>query len=361
MLLVLWPVLKLLIQILLSPFSLLYGIITFMRNLLYDQGIFKSTSFNSPKTIIVGNLSLGGTGKTPHIEYLIELLQGSFSIATLSRGYKRKTKGFIIASDKSSSSDIGDEPLQFFKKFKSIIVSVCEDRVYGILQLINKYPKTNIVLLDDAFQHRAIKAGLNILITEYNNLYVDDYVIPSGRLREWKSGSKRADIIIVSKTPQTISKNEQISIKNKLSPLSHQSVFFTKIIYGELLPFTSSAKKTVNLSQKFSILAFAGIANPKPFSDKLKTQFASVTTIKFGDHHDYTINDIKKIQDSFDKINNENKIIITTEKDIMRLSLTEIFNEVQDIPIFYIPIEVKFHGDSSEEFNKKVIDYVGTN
>ena len=233
------------LQIILLPLSLLYGTILLIRNKCYDWGILKSTQFNLP-VIVVGNLTLGGTGKTPHIEYLIRLLKNNHKIATLSRGYKRKSKGFLLSNEDSTINDIGDEPLQYKLKFDPLIVAVDEKRVNGINNIKKIHPETDIILLDDAYQHRAVKAGLNILITEYNRPYNKDYVIPSGRLREFSCGSDRADIIIVSKTNADLSLLERKNVINQLKPKLHQAIYFSYIKYGEITPFTNTAKNTPN-------------------------------------------------------------------------------------------------------------------
>ena len=348
-------------SIILFPFSLIYGLILSIRNKLYDWNIFKSISFSTP-IISVGNLSLGGTGKTPHIEYLINLLSPNLKIATLSRGYKRKTKGFLLSNENSTIEDIGDEPLQYRLKYKDIIVAVDEKRVNGIKEIKRIHPETETILLDDAYQHRSVKPGINILITEFNKLYCNDYVIPSGRLRELPAGSKRADIIIVSKSLKKLSNSERNQIIKALSPDSNQSVYFSFIEYGKIKAFTSRAKETVcNESHKSDLLLLTGIAKPAPLVEKLTQDFNSIEHIKYSDHHSFTKLDITNIKDTYQNIESNNKIIITTEKDIMRLSLPSILKQIQDIPIFYIPIEICFHGDDKKEFDQKILDYVATN
>lgn len=348
-------------SIILSPFSLIYGSILSIRNKFYDWNIFKSTSFASP-IISVGNLSLGGTGKTPHIEYLINLLSPNLKIATLSRGYKRKTKGFFLSNENSTIEDIGDEPLQYRLKFKVLIVAVDEKRVNGIEKIKRIHPETEAILLDDAYQHRSVNPDINILITEFNKLYCNDYVIPSGRLREFHSGSKRADIIIVSKSPNTLSNSERNQIIKELSPQSNQSVYFSFIKYGMIKAFTSKAKEMVcDENHKSDLLLLTGIAKPEPLVEKLTKEFNSIKHIKYTDHHTFTNSDVNSIINSYKKIQGNNKIIITTEKDIMRLSLPNILKQLQNVPIFYIPIEICFHGNDKKEFDKKILDYVTTN
>lgn len=352
---------KKIIPLLLSPFSLIYGTLLHIRNKFYDWNIFKSFSFNIP-IISVGNLTLGGTGKTPHVEYLIRLLKKDYEISTLSRGYKRKTKGFLISSEDSTVNCIGDEPLQYKLKFNQIKVAVDEKRVRGIRKLKKIYPKTNLILLDDAFQHRSVKPRVNILITEFNNLYINDSMFPSGRLREWKTGSNRANIIIVSKTDPNLSEITKNQIKNKLNPKSYQKIYFSSVKYGEITPFTMQAKAiTQNISNDYSALLLTGIAKPKPFFEALSKQYKLVKHIKFSDHHNFKDSDIENIIKEFNTLKETTKFIISTEKDIMRLSLPQILNKLQDIPIFYIPIEIDFLGKDKNDFDNQIIKYVTKN
>jgi len=349
------------IKLLLQPLSILYGSILYIRNKLYDWSLFKSQQFKLP-IISVGNLTLGGTGKTPHTEYLIRLLQDKHNLTTLSRGYKRKTKGFYLAQNNTTVSEIGDEPLQYKVKFNKINVAVDEKRVHGVQQILKKIPKTDLILLDDAFQHRAISPGMSILITEYNNLYIDDQVIPSGKLREWKKGSERADIIIVSKTPSNLTQSEKNKIYSKLKPKPYQKIYFSFTKYKLLTPFSKSAKDFKNkISKKSSILLLTGIAKPTPLFNSLKKEYSKINHVQFSDHHNYTNTDIELIIKKFKEINGNNKFIISTEKDIMRLSLPQILNQLQDIPIFYIPIEICFHGNDKIEFDEQIIKYVSKN
>jgi len=349
--------LKYIRHILLYPFSILYGFIVFIRNKLFDWKIFSSISFETP-TICVGNLTVGGVGKTPHVEYLIRLLSHTHNIATLSRGYKRKTKGFIKANKDTTHIDIGDEPLQYHLKFPKIQVNVDEDRVHGIKQIEKSNDNINVILLDDAYQHRSVKAGLNILITEYNDLYINDSILPSGRLRESKRGSSRANIIIVSKTPEKLSQSEMKTISKDLSYKSYQSLFFSYVKYTEIIPFT---KNIVQYNNKTSVLLLTGIVNPIPLLNHLKKQFNCVDHLEFSDHHNYTLQDINTINSTFNNIKNENKLIITTEKDLMRLSLPEISKNLQNLPLYYIPIKICFHESEKNNFDSQIIKYVTTN
>ena len=329
------------------PFSLLYGLITSIRNYLYNNNILKPNQFKTP-TIVVGNLSVGGTGKTPQIEYLIRLLQKDYKIAVLSRGYKRKSKGFIIADENVSAEIIGDEPFQYYKKFPSIIVSVDADRTNGIKQLEALDNPPDIILLDDAFQHRKVKGGFNILLTSYNNLYVNDSMLPTGTLREIASGAKRAQIIIVTKCPTNLSEDEQFEISKKLNPTLEQTVFFTTIEYDNELKGTSN----INLSdlENTEILLVTGIANPTPLTEYLKDKKIKFKHLKYPDHYHFKKSDIAEISSEFNLLQSNNKVVLTTEKDYVR-----IFASLQNLN--YILIKTKFV-QKKTNFDKLIIKYV---
>jgi tetraacyldisaccharide 4'-kinase len=350
------------LKILLFPVSFLYGAVTFIRNWLFDKGIFKATSFDFP-VICVGNLCYGGTGKTPLIEYIIRILNNNGrKISTLSRGYGRKTKGFIIADEKCSSCHIGDEPCQFYNKFRNITVAVDEKRVRGIEQLKSLIPELNAVLLDDAFQHRKVKAGLSILLTDYYFLYTDDHLIPTGTLRELRSGADRADIIVVTKTPVVLSPITKKSIIDKLQTKPNQSVFFSQIKYGTLLPVGEDIMDIGNHDKKFyTILLITGIANPYPLEEYLRRYCVELILKKYKDHHEYTDDDLDDIKETFKYILGKNKIIVTTEKDMIRLRDSDKATHIKDLPLYYIPIEVDFHGGDKEMFDKIIIEYVDKN
>ncbi len=347
------------ISFFLYPIALLYGMINFLRNKCYDWGILRKTSFNFP-VISVGNLSMGGSGKTPHVEYLVRLLKNNFKLATLSRGYGRNTRGFLIASAKSHSKEIGDEPVQFKQKFPDLLVAVDEKRVHGIRQLKNKHPEIEVVVLDDAFQHRALKPGLNILLTDFHNLYPEDYPFPTGQLREFRNGSKRADIIIVTKTPSILSPITVRRIQGLIKPKPYQKLYFSYIKYGLITLMPGS--KAPEVPDKYNtVLMFAGIANIYPLEEHVRLLTNHLEILQFGDHHDYTLKDLEKIREKFETIYTRNKIIITTEKDAMRLSLPEIPEFISDLPIYYIPIEIKIHRDYRKDFNDQIINYVTEN
>jgi len=351
------------IRILLLPVSWLYGFIVFLRNKLYDLGIFTSHEFDIP-LISVGNLVVGGTGKTPHIEYLIRLLKSEFYIATLSRGYGRKTKGFILADSQFNASKIGDEPAQFKNKFNNIRVAVDGNRVRGVKKLKELFPSLQTILLDDAFQHRAIKPGLSILLTDFSKLYLSDYMVPSGALREFKSGAQRADIIIVTKCPEILLPIERKRIINSIHPTTYQHIYFSYIKYGDFTPIhlkTSALAKEFYFERNYTILLLTGIANTSSLIYYLKEKVKTIVPVKFPDHHLFTIKNIELIKDKFNSIASENKIILTTEKDAMRLKGLEFAKTLEELPILYIPIEIEFHNKDKEGFNEQLLHYVRAN
>ncbi|MDT7832893.1 tetraacyldisaccharide 4'-kinase [Flavobacteriaceae bacterium S356] len=334
-----------LVRFLLFPFTILYDLITSIRNLLYDKGNFRSTSFTIP-IIAVGNLSVGGTGKTPQIEYLIRLLRER-SVAVLSRGYKRKTSGFVLLNSNHSSEDVGDEPLQFFRKFPNIAVAVDANRVAGI-QRLKKEVNPEIILLDDAYQHRKVKAGFYVLLTKYGELYSDDFILPTGNLRESRRGAKRADLILVTKCPETLGLKEKERIKKKLKPLHGQHVYFTAISYGQVLK--GSMPIAVDELSDYTVLLITGIAIPQPLLDFLSTRKIKYQHLKFPDHHQFSPSDIDTIQKKFEAISAPQKIMVTTEKDYVRLS-----DQIKGLS--YIEIETQFLNDS-DKFDKEILKFV---
>jgi len=348
-------------NIILSPISLLYGIVTAVRNLLYNKELLGSTRFNFP-VISVGNITVGGTGKTPHVEFLIELLQAKYKVAVLSRGYKRRTKGFLLASENSNSQTIGDEPFQIYQKFKNTTVAVDEKRVHGIQQLKRIQPDINVVLLDDAFQHRAVNPGLKILLTDYSRLYIHDSLLPGGLLRECKSGSKRADIIIVTKCPPTISNVEIVSISNKLKPLPHQIIYFSTIEYGELKPVFNADNMQKNDSnlKKTTILLVTGIVSPMPIVEHFRAANTHIELLAFPDHHHFTTNNYSEIEQKFIHLQSDKKIILVTEKDAARIVSSPNFPESLKNCIYFLPIRIQFLQNKQTQFSQNVINYVET-
>lgn len=343
------------------PLAWIFGLITSIRNRLYDIGVLKSYS-PQKHTICVGNLSVGGSGKTPHVSYLVDLLKSEFKLATLSRGYKRKTTGFVTATDKSTSKEIGDEPLLYKTKYPFLNVFVEANRVKGVKKISELEPDTNVIILDDAFQHRAIKCGLNIVVSEYDNLYFNDYLLPVGRLRESKSGMSRADIIIVSKTPDKTTAVDIRNVLKDIKPLAHQHVFFSYLKYGELYSISNvnEVLSTLNDLFRYKLIVFTGIANANPMLTYLREYSAGVSHLPFNDHHDFTPTDLNTIQKYYDSFEGGNKIIVTTEKDLMRLKEPEIWPIAERMNIFVLPVEVTFK-DKTEDFNNTILKYVRAN
>jgi tetraacyldisaccharide 4'-kinase len=332
-----------LLRKLLFPFAILYGFITSLRNYLFDKGILKSCVFDIP-VIAVGNLSVGGTGKTPQIEYLIRLLSPNYKVATLSRGYKRKSEGFVLADATSTAEILGDEPFQYFQKFPQIQVAVDADRQNGITQLLNQENKPEVILLDDAYQHRKVKAGFYILLTAYDDLFCDDFMLPTGNLRESRSGAKRANMIIVTKCPPTISQLAQEKIKQKIG--SDLPVFFSFIDYDDKV-YNENVSITVSEVKLKDKLLLAGIAKPKPFFEYLQSENDEIMV--FSDHHHFSESEILGI-----KSKAKEKMIITTEKDFVRLEA-----EILKTQLYYLPIKSQFISNQ-ETFDKTILNYVGT-
>jgi len=341
------------IRYILLPFSFLYEGIISIRNKLFDRNFFRSATFDIP-LICIGNLSLGGTGKTPMVEYLVKMLRGKYKVATLSRGYKRKTKGFFIANENSKTSDIGDEPMQLYKKFSGITVAVDEDRVMGIPKILNDKPETEIIILDDAFQHRQVAAGLNILLTEYNHLYTNDYLLPAGNLRDSKVSSKRADIIIVTKCKSNLNEDEKKALIKELNPLQKQKIYFTKIKYET--PYHLFTKEKYTIRPETLVFLICGIANPQKIEEEIISKGASHKMLRFNDHHVYNSTDVKKINEEFSKIDSPTKIILTTEKDASRL--LKFGNDLKSLPLFVLPMSHEFLFDESSEFEKSILEFV---
>lgn len=337
------------------PVSFLYGAILWIRNWLYDKNYLQSAVFNFP-IICVGNLAVGGTGKSPMVEYLVLLLKKNYAVATLSRGYKRKTIGFGIANENTTALEIGDEPMQFHQKFPDITVAVGEERLVAIPQLLHDKPGTELIILDDAFQHRQVRAGLNILLTEYTNLYTRDFQLPAGDLRDIKKSAGRAEIIIVTKCPHNLSREEKEMITRELKPKEGQSVFFTEILYAQ--PYHLFKKNTVIITPDTDILLICGIANPKPLKEFLSTHVNTYDMLLYPDHHIFSIDDLDEIKKQFKKIQSRNKIIVTTEKDAVRIMKFE--NELQDFPIYVLPIQHSFMFNEGVPFYILVEQFVNS-
>jgi tetraacyldisaccharide 4'-kinase len=347
------------LQVILLPVSLCYGIAMHIRNILFDLHILPSRSFDKP-LISVGNLTYGGTGKTPHIEYLIRLLTPAKFVATLSRGYGRKSNGFILASKRSNVKYIGDEPLQFLKKFEGVKVAVDEKRSRGAGILLQKYPDLDVILMDDAFQHRYVKPSLSILLTDYHHLYSEDMVIPSGSLREFRLGANRADIIVVTKTPKIFSPITRRRIIEELRPKEIQQIYFSYIKYTDPVPVFDTVTTPFPVKVT-NILLFTGIANDYPLREYLERMCSELVVLKFADHHPYKIKDIDEITRRFRDLPTQKKIIVTTEKDVMRLKTPELSSYLKNLPLFCVPMEIDFHGSDKEKFDNEILKYVEKN
>jgi tetraacyldisaccharide 4'-kinase len=340
------------LRVLLLPFSLIYGLIVIIRNFLFDAGLFKSRKFDLP-VIAVGNLEVGGAGKSPMTEYLIRLLKNEFKLATLSRGYGRQTKGYVIATINSTAAEIGDEPAQFKHKFTDVTVAVCEKRVDGITQLQNDH---ELIILDDAYQHRAVKPGLSILLFDYNSLGNPHWVLPAGNYREPFFGKWRAGIIIVSKCPADLPQDELEKIVTNIAPQPYQQMFFTTINYLGLQDLGGKEDHTV-LDADTAIFLLTGIANPQPLVNHIKKHTLNVIHHNYPDHHRFSLKNITKLADEFAAHPSQKKVIITTEKDAQRLGEQELLPLVKKLPILVMPIGISFlHHE--QEFNKMIIAYV---
>lgn len=341
-----------------TPLSYLYGGGVFVRNKLFDSGILKSYRFKIP-VISVGNIAVGGTGKTPHIEYLIELLRTEYTVAVLSRGYKRKTKGFILANEYTSPADIGDEPYQIYRKYgSSIYVSVCESRVEGIRKLKAHYPEISVILLDDAFQHRYVEPALSIVLTEFSRPFYNDRFLPLGNLRDSvHSVRARADAVIVTKCPETIKPVDFRLFKKYLNLFPYQKLFFSKIVYGSPKPVFGS---NINCMPSFDlmtvqdmVLLVTGIANPRPLTGYLKKFGMYLRIMPYADHHNFTRSDFEDIQEVFSQLKGSRKYILTTEKDAVRMMVNPYFPEKLKDRIFYLPVRTMFLPyDQKETFDQ---------
>ena len=351
------------IKILLYPFSLLYGFAVLIRNRLFDLNLLKSTEFDVP-VISVGNITVGGTGKTPHIEYLVRLLQKDFEVATLSRGYKRKTRGFRRVDLDSTVAEAGDEPIQLKHKFTEITVSVCEKRVTGVNELVQDKTKNipDVILLDDAFQHRRITPGVNILLIDYNRPLKDDLLLPAGRLRESKIQMRRANIIIFTKCPPEVTPIKQRILKKDVRLKPYQELFFTKLDYDRILPvFPKDETEEITDIGEYSLLVVTGIASPQSMHKHLGSVSNDIKTRTFPDHYYFSSNDIDLIMNDFNEIKSKKKIIVTTEKDAFRFKDLPDINDAFKKVLYYLPVHVKFLDNEGKSFNKKILNYVGEN
>ena len=345
----------------LQPLSWLYGLGVGFRNLLFEMGILKSRSFSVP-VISVGNITVGGTGKTPHVEYLIRLLKGQCKVAVLSRGYKRKSHGFVLADENSTVRDIGDEPYQMKTKFPDITVAVDRKRTRGITRLTSgdKDSQAGVILLDDAFQHRYVKPGINIMLVDYHRLIIYDQLLPSGRLREPVKSKDRADIVIITKCPTDMKPMEYRVITKAMSLYPYQQLFFSTHEYEPLRPvFPKIAKKVDNLNG-MNVLLLSGIASPEQMFIDLQSRASQITPLSFSDHHNFKKKDIQRINEAFAELPSP-KVIITTEKDETRLLNTEGLSDEVKRSLYVQPIRIKFMLNQEETFNKSIIGYVRKN
>ena len=340
-------------RILLFPFSLLYGLIVIIRNYLFDKQFLKSTSFNLP-IINVGNLSVGGTGKSPMVEYLVSMLKEKYKVATLSRGYKRKTIGYALATAETTALEIGDEPMQFHTKFSDVAVAVGEERIVVIPQLLHDRPDTEVIILDDAFQHRSIIPGYNILLTAHDDLFTRDFFLPTGDLRDQRRSYKRANMVVVTKCPPTMTTDEQQTIIKEIKPLTNQKVLFTTIEYGTPYHIITHNLKYITSQQE--LLLVCGIANPAPLKNYLMQYSKTYVQQSYTDHHIFTIDDLKNIQLKFEEITASEKMIITTEKDATRL--LKFKEELLFMPVYVLPIRHRFLFGGDVHFDTQVNKFI---
>ncbi len=350
------------LSIILWPLSLLYGAGVRLRNQLFDWGILKSKTFDVP-IICIGNLAVGGTGKTPLTEYLIRMLKSKFRIAVVSRGYKRSTKGLVLATQEHTCQEIGDEPFQMRQKFPDILIALDGNRCRAIEHLLSlpKEQRPEVILLDDAFQHRYVAASFTILLTDYGCMFYQDHLLPIGRLREPANGKQRADLIIVSKTPIDLKPIEYRITETNMHLKAHQAVFFTYIQYGSLQPIFPNALPIVHpFPQEYSILLVTGIASPRPLIEEVKKWGNELRILSFPDHHDFKESDIKKMHARFQAISNKQKIILTTEKDASRLSQNPYITEDMKQHLFYIPICIGFQNEQDKEFEQTIVKHIKT-
>ncbi|KPK79822.1 MAG: hypothetical protein AMS27_17675 [Bacteroides sp. SM23_62_1] len=350
--------------ILLYPFSLLYGLVVYLRNFLFDYQIIESKEFDIP-IISVGNIALGGTGKTPHVEHLIRLLKDDFRIAVLSRGYRRKTRHFILANENSTFTQIGDEPRQIKQKFPDIHVAVDRKRVHGIWELIKTIPNLDVIILDDAYQHRYVKAGLSILLIDFNRPLSEDFLLPAGRLREQPFEKRRANIILITKCPDRLKPIERRIVVKDLKLYPFQHLYFTKIKDDNPIPVFQIPGKPLSREDikkmKPQILMIAGIAYPRTFKKFLRNYSTKISEMLYPDHYEYKTKDINNIISFYHSLKGDEKIIFTTEKDAMRLQkFTDIDVGIKE-RIYFIPIFISFLNEDTEHFNKHIINYVRDN
>ncbi len=343
---------NILLRILFAPFSLLYGLGVGLRNWFYRNGFFRSVSFSIP-ILSVGNLSVGGAGKTPHVEYLIRLLKDYVSVGTLSRGYGRKSKGFRWVQRQMNADETGDEPLQYKRKYPDTHVAVGESRVLAIPSMLGDQPELQVILLDDAFQHRAIDPGLNILLTEYSYPFTRDWLLPSGRLREWRAGYQRADLIIVTKCPIDLARQEADQLREEIRPLPHQEVYFSYYAYSTPYSYFDPRYR-LHSWKGMEVLLVTGIARTDYLAAYLDQLPIRYHQLEFADHHDFQPGDLERIEKAFSQIQSEQKFLLTTEKDAMRLEKYRSQLAQSKIPSYILPVEVAFHFGDGPAFDERI-------
>lgn len=353
----------------LLPLSKIYGMITYIRNKFFDWGLFRQTEFPIP-VVVVGNIAVGGTGKTPHVEYILDTLRFNYKIGVLSRGYKRKTKGFVLACENSTPEEIGDESYQIYSKFgKDVLVAVCENRVNGINEMLRIDKNINLIILDDAFQHRYVKPTVAIVLTEYNRPVFSDKMLPYGRLRESVGALTRADMVVVTKCPDSVKPMEYRIYKNNLKLFPYQKLYYSKYTYGLLKPVFQENSNTPPmldwLTEKDSLLVISGIANPRPLVKYIKQFKCSARILKYPDHHDFTSADLADIKAKLEELKGEKRYILTTEKDAVKFRHSKLIPAELKNMMYYIPINVRFvsFNDSKfeNELQKLIVENIKTN
>jgi tetraacyldisaccharide 4'-kinase len=351
-------------NILFYPISLLYGLITAIRNFLYDTGVIPSVEFTFP-VICVGNITVGGTGKTPHTEYIVELLRKNFKVATLSRGYKRKTSDFRIASPSVPVSEIGDEPMQIFRNSPNILVTVDRNRIHGVKTILKEYPETEVIILDDGFQHRRITPGFSILLSDHERLFIRDHMLPYGNLRENKGNMRRADIILITKSPENISPIQRRLIVKEIDKSPYQNLYFTTFRYKPPVPvfenFQAGGETDFTEGAGCGIVLITGIANPQPLKEYLLEKYGEIIHLSFPDHHYFNEKDLRSFSSAYNNLKSAKRYLFTTEKDAVRLREFTNIAESFKSTFFYIPVEVHFLNEDKYEFDNLIINYVRKN
>ena len=352
-------------NIFLYPVSLLYGLITGFRNFLYNSGILKGAVFPIP-VICVGNITVGGTGKTPHTEYLVELLGRNFNVATLSRGYKRETCDFRIASPSSTVSEIGDEPLQISRKFPNALVTVDRKRVHGVRTILEVAPEIDVIILDDGYQHRSITPGFSILLSDFERPFMRDHMLPYGNLREDESNMMRADIILITKCPKNLNPIQRRLIVKEIGKAPYQNLYFTSFSYKAPLPvYVSNEKDTPHIDltkcSACGIVLLTGIANPKPLKEYLQKFFGEIIELSYPDHYSYKEKDLIDIAAAYSDLRSASKFVMTTEKDAVRLREFTAIEEPVRSAMFYVPVGIYFLNEDKEKFDNLIIEYVRKN